>query len=94
MWLNLAFANGVRAHLHVSWLWPEDERQTVVIGSKGALLYDEHEDELWLYDKGIKDDLTIWDAGKREIPVDRGGRPGDRGAPFPRLRAEKGGAVD
>jgi UDP-2-acetamido-3-amino-2,3-dideoxy-glucuronate N-acetyltransferase len=70
--LNLAFASGVRAHLHVSWLWPEDERQTVVIGSKGALSYNEHEDKLWLYDKGISDDLTVWDKGKREMPVDQG----------------------
>jgi UDP-2-acetamido-3-amino-2,3-dideoxy-glucuronate N-acetyltransferase len=71
MRLNLSFASGVRAHLHLSWLWPEDERQTVVIGSNGALRYDEHEDKLWLYDKGIKSDLTAWDRGRREIPVER-----------------------
>ncbi|MHB8307792.1 MAG: Gfo/Idh/MocA family oxidoreductase [Candidatus Desulforudaceae bacterium] len=70
--LHLHFANGVRAHLHVSWLWPEDERQTVVIGSKGTLTYDEHEDKLWRHDKGVNADLTVWDKGKQMVPVDRG----------------------
>ena len=68
--LNLTFTGGVRAHLHFSWLWPEDERRTVIIGTTGALSYDEHEDRLWFYDKGIKSDLTPWDRGRREISVE------------------------
>lgn len=69
--VHLAFANNVQAHIHVSWLWPEDERKTVIVGTKGMITYDEHEDKVWLYRKGVRGDLTTWDEGRQELPFEQ-----------------------
>ena len=31
VYLHLAFANNVTAHLHTSWLWPQNERHLTVV---------------------------------------------------------------
>ncbi|NLZ32345.1 MAG: Gfo/Idh/MocA family oxidoreductase [Firmicutes bacterium] len=66
--VHLVFENEVQAHVHLSWLWPEDERKTVIVGSQGMLTYDEHENKIWHHQKGVNQDLSIYDAGCREIP--------------------------
>lgn len=65
--LHLCFENGICAHLHVSWYWPLNERRTVVIGTKGMLVYEELEEKVYIYKKGIREDLSIWDNGKVEV---------------------------
>lgn len=44
--LHLTFENSVQAHIHVCWVWPEDERKTVIVGSGGGIVYDENLDRL------------------------------------------------
>ncbi|MDX9721215.1 MAG: Gfo/Idh/MocA family oxidoreductase [Myxococcota bacterium] len=39
--LHLRFANGMRAHLHVSLRWPERRRRCIILGERGSLVYDE-----------------------------------------------------
>ncbi len=39
--LHMRFPSGVKSHLHVSWMWPHMRRSTTLIGSKGALVFDE-----------------------------------------------------
>jgi len=68
---HLAFENGAQAHLHVSWLWPEDERKTVIIGTRGMITYDEHENRVWLHKKGAHGDLSTWDQGREELPFEQ-----------------------
>ena len=68
--VNITFANQVQAHIHASWLWPEDERKTVIIGTEGMITYNEHENKIWLHKKGVKEGLEIWDQGKEEIFFD------------------------
>lgn len=65
--LDIVFQNKVQAHVHLSWLWPEDERKTVVVGSQGMLTYDEHENKIWHHQKGVHPDLSIYDQGCQEI---------------------------
>lgn len=72
MHLHLVFVNNVQAHIHSSWLWPEDERKTVVVGTKGMLTYDEHEGRIWLHKKGVNKKLESWDEGKEEIEIENG----------------------
>ncbi|KJS10380.1 MAG: hypothetical protein VR67_19010 [Peptococcaceae bacterium BRH_c8a] len=67
--VHLTFKNNIQAHIHVSWLWPEDERKTTIIGTEGMITYDEHENKVWLYRKGIHKDLNIWDEGKEELEI-------------------------
>jgi UDP-2-acetamido-3-amino-2,3-dideoxy-glucuronate N-acetyltransferase len=53
---NLHFANGIGAHIFVSWLHPYKEQKLVVIGSRKMAVFDDvaREGKLKIYDKGIE----------------------------------------
>lgn len=50
---NLLFDNGVRAHVHVSWLHPFKEQRLVVIGSERMASFDDVSKRLVLYDQRV-----------------------------------------
>jgi predicted dehydrogenase len=50
---NLLFDNGVRAHIHVSWLHPFKEQRLVVIGSRKMASFDDVAKRLMLYDQRV-----------------------------------------
>ncbi len=62
---NLVFAEGVNAHVFVSWLHPYKEQKLVVVGERKMAVFDDmaREGKLKIYDKGIE-----WRAG---LPVPR-----------------------
>lgn len=51
---NLLFNNGIRAHIHVSWLHPFKEQRLVVVGSKKMASFDDVRKELTLYDQRVE----------------------------------------
>lgn len=51
---NLLFDNGVRAHIHVSWLHPFKEQRLVVIGSKKMASFDDVSKQLVLYNQRVE----------------------------------------
>ena len=53
-YLELLFANGTSAHIHLSWLDPRKVRQLTLIGSKKMAFYDDvaEAEKIHLYDKG------------------------------------------
>lgn len=51
---NLLFDNGVRAHVHVSWLHPFKEQRLVVIGSRKMASFDDVSKKLVLYDQRVE----------------------------------------
>ncbi len=53
--MDLEFADGVAAHVHVSWLDPSKVRRMTIVGDKKMLVYDDvnAEARIQLYDKGI-----------------------------------------
>lgn len=55
VYLNLAFPNGVLAHVRVSWLDPRKVRQITVVGSRKMVVYDDVEtlEKIKVYDKGV-----------------------------------------
>ena len=65
--LHLGFGSGVRAHLHVSWLWPETRRRLTVIGSAGMLTYDEMSGAVTLHRKTVGPDLAHHDDGAEVV---------------------------
>jgi len=67
VYLHLAFANGVKASLHNSWLWPEDSRVLRIIGECGMLEYREKEQKVWWHRKGIDARLQNVDSGSELI---------------------------
>ena len=50
---HLLFDNGVRAHIHVSWLHPFKEQRLVVIGSRKMASFDDVSKQLVLYDQRV-----------------------------------------
>lgn len=50
---NLLFDNGVRAHIHVSWLHPFKEQRLVVVGSQKMASFDDVAKRLVLYDQRV-----------------------------------------
>ena len=51
---HLLFENGVRAHIHVSWLHPFKEQRLVVIGSRQMASFDDVAKRLVLYDQRVE----------------------------------------
>ncbi|MFB9274561.1 Gfo/Idh/MocA family protein [Cohnella cellulosilytica] len=64
VYMHMQFNKNVTAHLHTSWLWPEQRRQLTVIGTKGMLTYNEENQSLVLHKKSIMDDLSNYDEGQ------------------------------
>lgn len=50
----LLFDNGVRAHIHVSWLHPFKEQRLVVVGSRKMASFDDVAKKLVLYDQHVE----------------------------------------
>lgn len=67
VYVHFDFPSGLRADLHTSWLWPETQRRMVVRGDKGMLVYNEVQQTVTLYRKGITDDLKNRDEGSELI---------------------------
>lgn len=65
--LHMKFANGVVANLHNSWLWPRVERELIVTGEKGMLVYDELNQQVILHRKTIDSDLQNVDEGTEVV---------------------------
>lgn len=51
---TMLFSNGVRAHIHVSWLHPYKEQRLVVIGSKKMASFDDVSKRLEIYDRRVE----------------------------------------
>ncbi|HEY8342263.1 MAG TPA: Gfo/Idh/MocA family oxidoreductase [Calditerricola sp.] len=65
--LHLTFSGGVQAHLHTSWLWPTPVRKLVIVGTEGALEFDEIAQRVVLHRKGIDAHLQAWDKGSEVV---------------------------
>lgn len=65
--VHLEFANGMRGNLHVSWLWPETARRTIIRGARGMLVYDEVAQTVTLHRKWIDDALANHDEGSEVV---------------------------
>lgn len=72
-YLHMTFADGRIAHLHNSWLWPEDRRGLKVIGERGMIVYDEKAETVTLVKKRVDEKLNNVDEGAEllfEAPKD------------------------
>lgn len=67
VYLHLKFGSGVQAHLHVSWLWPEQRRHLTIVGSKGMLTYDELTGKVILHRKWVTETLEACDEGAEVV---------------------------
>jgi predicted dehydrogenase len=74
VYLHLTFRNGIQAHLHNSWLWPEKRRRLTIVGIQNILIYDEISQTVTLHRKGITGDLKTRDGGT-EVVFQGSGEP-------------------
>jgi predicted dehydrogenase len=65
--LHLDFGDGVSAHIHSSWYWPDNERHYVVLGDQSWLKVDEVAGKITVHRKGIKRDLSNLDNGSFDV---------------------------
>lgn len=63
VYVHLTFPDGVSAHLHTSWLWPQQRRRLTVIGTEGMLVYDEDDQTVMWHRKTIDSRLANVDHG-------------------------------
>jgi UDP-2-acetamido-3-amino-2,3-dideoxy-glucuronate N-acetyltransferase len=75
--LDLAYAGGVTAHVHVSWLEPVKLHQLVVMGTEGMLVFEDSRptDKLRLFDRGFRQEAGGWTLKRGEervIPFEEG----------------------
>ena len=66
-YVHMTFQSGTKAHLHSSWIWPENSRCMRIIGSKGMLVYDEMKQTVTLHKKRISEDLENIDEGEETL---------------------------
>ena len=66
-YVHMTFDEGIMAHLHSSWIWPENKRSLKIIGEKGMLIYDEIEQTVVLHKKRIGSDLKNIDQGEEQL---------------------------
>ena len=66
-YVHMTFESGTKAHLHSSWIWPENSRFMRIIGSKGMLVYDELKQTVTLHKKRIGEDLENIDEGEETL---------------------------
>ena len=74
VYVHLHFPSGIRAHLHNSWLWPENRRGLTIVGEKGMLVYDEVNQRVIHHRKTINAELNNEDFGE-EIVFSGSGQP-------------------
>ncbi len=65
--LHLSFPSGVKANLHNSWLWPRIERELIITGEKGILVFDELKAKVFIHDKTVAGDLSHQDNGEKLV---------------------------
>lgn len=79
--VHMAFSNGVRAHVHVSWLHPEKEQKLFVVGDQAMAVFDDGqpaEKKLMLYRHRVEWRDGLANAVKADgeaIPYDVGQEP-------------------
>ena len=67
VYVHMEFIDGVRAHLHNSWIWPENRRQLTIIGERGMLVYEEATGRVTLHRKTIDEQLASHDGGSEVL---------------------------
>lgn len=67
VYVHLAFPSGIKAHLHNSWLWPENRRALTIVGEKGMIVYDEINQKVIHHSKSINAELQNCDEGEQVV---------------------------
>ena len=64
-YLHLGFPSGVKASLHNSWLWPRVERELIIVGEKGMMVFEESGSRVVLHRKLVDSEGNHHDGGEK-----------------------------
>jgi predicted dehydrogenase len=66
VFMTMHFADGVMAHIHVSWLDPHKERKLTIVGDKKMAVLDDMQssEKIRIYDKGVQTKLDYSTYGE------------------------------
>tara|TARA_B100001057_G_scaffold461081_1_gene512764 strand:+ start:890 stop:1828 length:939 start_codon:yes stop_codon:yes gene_type:complete len=64
-YLHLGFPSGVKASLHNSWLWPRVERELIIVGEKGMMVFEESGSRVVLHRKVVDSEGNHHDGGEK-----------------------------
>ena len=64
-YLHLGFPSGLKATLHNSWLWPRVERELIIVGEKGMLVFEESGSRVVLHRKVVDSEGNHHDGGEK-----------------------------
>jgi predicted dehydrogenase len=67
--VEMTFAGGKTAHIHASWLWPINQRGTIVIGTEGMLVYDEVAQQVTIHHQTVDGELNHYDRGSEVVEI-------------------------
>lgn len=67
VYAHMSFPGGIQAHLHNSWLWPDQRRCLTIVGSEAMVVYDELTQTVTLHRKCISPALEQMDGGSEVI---------------------------
>lgn len=65
--LHLSFPSGIKANLHNSWLWPRVERELIITGENGILVFDELNSQVIWHKKTVDNGLVHHDNGQEVL---------------------------
>ena len=63
-YLHLGFPSGLKASLHNSWLWPRVERELIIVGEKGMMVFEESGSRVVLHRKVVDSEGNHHDGGE------------------------------
>lgn len=63
MHLHMLFPDGAEAHIHNSWLWPEQRRRLTIVGTEAMVVLDEVDQTVRLYRRRVNANLSVQDDG-------------------------------
>lgn len=73
--LHLTFPSGVKANLHNSWFWPRVERELIVTGEKGILVFDELNSKVILHKKTVNSETLAHSDHDEELLFEGSAQP-------------------
>lgn len=65
--IHMRYESNIHAHLQLNWLWPYKERHLMVLGEKGALFFDELQQNVTFFCHTVEKDFSISNKGSEII---------------------------
>jgi len=73
--LHISYQDKIQAHIHNSWLWPLKERNLIISGEKGFLIYEELKQKVFFEDRRVSKELELLIGQERKLIFEGSAEP-------------------